>query len=678
MNIKKIGIYLTLSTMIVSLAMTADNKPTGNKAIDPSNMDLSIKPGDDFFHYANGTWLKNNPIPAQYARYGNFEKLMETNLSQLKGIMEDAAGDKKAVKGTNRQKIGDFYFSGMDTLKIEKEGIEPLRGELTKIENIKSSDDIVSVLAHLNTIGIYPIFAFYPDQDKSNSKIVIANTFQGELGLPERDYYVENDEDTKLIREKYVVHITNMFKLMGKDEKTAKTVAESILKLETELATVSKSMNDLRDPIKNFNRMTTADLQKMTPDFNWATYYKAIGINDPSIVSVGQIEYTKAWGDMLKKVDINSWKNLLTWNLISSMSPYLSKAFVEESFNFKGKVLTGKTKMQERWKKVLNTTSESLGEAVGQLYVEKYFPAKAKDRMLGIVNNLKDALAERIQKLDWMTDATKGKALEKLKVMNVKIGYPDKWKDYSNLDIDRSSYVGNIMKANTFSFRFDMNKINKPVDRSEWGMTPQTINAYYSPTMNEIVFPAAILQEPFFFMDADDAVNYAAIGTIIGHEMTHGFDDQGCKYDKEGNLNDWWTPADIAKYKEKAKNIIDQFNNFKVLDSLHVNGEMTLGENIADLGGITVSHVAFLKANKETSKIEGFTPEQRFFLSYAQVWRTNIREQQEKMNLKTDVHSPAIARVNCMIYNVPEFYKAFNIEATAKRYIAPEKRAGVW
>ena len=320
MNIKKIGIYLTLSTMIVSLAMTADNKPTGNKAIDPSNMDLSIKPGDDFFHYANGTWLKNNPIPAQYARYGNFEKLMETNLSQLKGIMEDAAGDKKAVKGTNRQKIGDFYFSGMDTLKIEKEGIEPLRGELTKIENIKSSDDIVSVLAHLNTIGIYPIFAFYPDQDKSNSKIVIANTFQGELGLPERDYYVENDEDTKLIREKYVVHITNMFKLMGKDEKTAKTVAESILKLETELATVSKSMNDLRDPIKNFNRMTTADLQKMTPDFNWATYYKAIGINDPSIVSVGQIEYTKAWGDMLKKVDINSWKNLLTWNLISSMS----------------------------------------------------------------------------------------------------------------------------------------------------------------------------------------------------------------------------------------------------------------------------------------------------------------------------------------------------------------------
>ncbi|MEI7594368.1 MAG: M13 family metallopeptidase [Bacteroidota bacterium] len=664
--------------MVSSCAKKHNTQVADNNAIDSANMDLTVNPGDDFYQYANGAWLKNNPIPEQYSSYGNFEKLYEENLKQLRGIMDESANDLKAEKGSNKQKIGDFYASGMDTVTIEKKGIEALKTELDIIAGMQKTEDITKVFAHLNTVGISPLFYFYSEQDKKNSEMVIANTYQGSLGLPEKDYYLNPDAETKVIREKYLVHLTNMFKLMGKDEKAAAASAKSVLDLETLLAKASKSMLELRDPIANFNKTTTVELQKMMPNFNWNEYFTAVGISDPKDISIGQIEYMKACDKLLKSVSINTWKDYFSWNLLHDMAPYMHKAVVDENFNFYGKELTGRPQQQERWKRILNTTSSSLGEAVGQLYVEKYFPAKAKERMLELVGNLQKALGDRIQKLDWMSAATKAKAMEKLKAMTVKIGYPDKWLDYSKLNIDRTSFVGNVMQANNFGFKRDLNKINKPVDRTEWGMTPQTINAYYSPTMNEIVFPAAILQPPFFFMDADDAVNYAAIGTIIGHEMTHGFDDKGRLYDNKGNLTDWWTPQDADNYKKKSGPLVEQFNNFKILDSLHVDGALTIGENIADLGGITVSFEAFKSASKDTAKIKGFTPNQRFFLSYAQIWRNNIRPQQLMMYLKTDVHSPAVARVNCMIYNVPDFYTAFNIDDKAKRFIPVDKRAIVW
>jgi putative endopeptidase len=670
--------------LVVTFMVSCGNKKTNTKvelAINSANLDTTAKAGDDFYQYANGGWLKNNPIPADKSRFGAFEEIDELNTTQLKGIMEEAAADKSVKAGSIKQKIGDFYTSGMDTARIEKDGVKAIQAELDKIDAVKTVVDLQKQIAYNHAAGMPGLFNIYSAQDEKNSEQVIAQLGQGGLGLPDRDYYLATDGRSKEIRAEYQKHLIRTFVLLGQTNEVATKSAETVLKIETALATASSTRVELRDPIKNYNKMDLAGIKKIAPQFDWVVYFNNIGLTRAKDLNVGQPKFFTSMAKLTSTVSIDDWKTYLKWNLVRSSSSYLSSAFDKEHFAFFGTVLSGIKQMKPRWKRVVDETSGSLGEAVGQLYVEKYFPAKAKERMVKLVSNLKVALNDRIQHLKWMSDATKKEAEAKLAKINVKVGYPDKWIDYSKVAVSKESYFVNIMNANRFAVKREFDKIGKPVDRLEWGMTPQTVNAYYSPNMNEIVFPAGILQPPFFYMDADDAVNYGAIGVVIGHEMTHGFDDQGRLYDKVGNLHEWWTKDDAAKFEKQTKVLIDQYDNYKILDSLHVNGKLTTGENIADLGGVNISYDALHKAlqGKDlTEKIDGFTIDQRFFLSYAQVWRNNIRDQELMRRLKEDVHSPGIARVNGIVYNIPAFYKAFNIKATDKRFIPEEKRANIW
>jgi len=650
-------------------------------ALNAANMDTTVKPGDDFYKYANGNWLKNNPIPDEYSRYGAFEVLEEENYVQLKTILAEASADKNAAVGSINQKIRDFYNSGMDTVKIEKNGISPLKAELDQINAMSTIADVQKMIILEHSSGNYPLFYLFSSQDEKNSNQVIAMTYQGGLGLPDRDYYLSDDSRSKEIRAQYLKHMAKMFVLAGSTPEQAAKDADVVMKIETDLAKISSTRLQLRDPNANYNKTDLAGLQKMAPEMDWKAYFDGIKLTATNEINVGQPKFMSGMAKMIATVPVNDWKLYFRWDLINSAASSLSSDFDKEHFAFYGTVLSGKKEQQPRWKRMIDQTSGSLGEAVGQLYVQKFFPPEAKKRMLELVGNLKISLGERIKGLTWMTDATKKEALAKLEKINVKIGYPDKWIDYSSLTIGTDSYYANKKNARQFEVNRDIAKIGKPVDRSEWGMTPQTINAYYSPNMNEIVFPAAILQPPFFFMDADDAVNYGAIGMVISHEMTHGFDDQGRQYDKEGNLHDWWLAEDSKNFESKTKVLVDQYDSYVILDSLHVDGKLTLGENIADLGGMNVAYNGLQKAlegkNKD-EKIDGFTPDQRFFLSYAQVWRANIRTEETMRRLKEDVHSPGEARVNAIVYNIPAFYTAFNIQPTDKRYIAPENRANIW
>lgn len=658
-----------------------DNGKNAEPALNVVNLDTTIKPGDDFYKYANGNWLKNNPIPAEYSRYGAFEVLEEENYTQLKTILAEASEDKNAAVGSVNQKIRDFYNSGMDTLKIEKNGISPLKAELDQIEAFTTTADVQKMLIQQHASGNYPLFYLFSSQDEKNSNQVIAMTYQGGLGLPDRDYYLSDDARSKEIREAYLKHMAKMFELAGSTHEKAVSDADQVMKIETELAKISSTRLQLRDPNANYNKTDLAGLQKMAPELDWKAYFEGIKLSATSEINVGQPKFISGMAKLLNSVPVNAWKVYFRWDLINSAASSLSKDFDKEHFSFYGTVLTGAKEQQPRWKRMIDQTSNSLGEAVGQLYVQKFFPPEAKKRMIDLVTNLKISLGERINGLAWMTDATKKEALAKLEKINVKIGYPDKWIDYSSLTIGTDSYYANKKSARQFAVNRDMAKIGKPVDRGEWGMTPQTINAYYSPNMNEIVFPAAILQPPFFFMNADDAVNYGAIGMVIAHEMTHGFDDQGRQYDKEGNLHDWWLTDDSKNFEAKTKILVDQYDNYKMLDSLHVDGKLTLGENIADLGGMNVAFNGLQKAlagKTPVEKIDGFTPEQRFFLAYAQVWRANVRDEETMRRLKEDVHSPGEARVNAIVFNIPAFYTAFNIQPTDKRYIAAENRANIW
>ncbi|HNW98005.1 MAG TPA: M13 family metallopeptidase [Bacteroidales bacterium] len=678
-------IALLILSFSIMTGCSKRNKKKDDKekvpAIDLTNLDQTIKPGADFFKYANGGWLKKNPIPEEYSRYGAFEVLQEKNYNDLKSILEDASKNKNAEKNSNEKKIGNFYASGMDSAKINKDGIAPLNDEFAKIDAIKTKDELTKEVAHLHEIGLGPLFYVYAGQDEKNSEMVIAQLYQGGLGMSDRDYYLEDDARCKEIRSEYEKYVTKIFKLMNDDDKTAKENASTILSLETKIAKASWTRLDLRDPVKGYNKMSVADLQKKCPEIKWDEYFAAIGLKNPGDINVGQPSFFVDLAKIIKNENINVWKTYLRWNLVNGSAGYLSSDFEQASFDFYSKVMSGKTKMQPRWKRVLNATNGALGEAVGQIYVKKYFPPEAKTSMLELVNNLKLSLRDRISVLTWMGAATKEKALAKLDAMNVKIGYPDKWRDYSKLEVTTDSYVMNALNAEKFNFEFQMSKVNKPVDRDEWHMNPQTVNAYYSPNMNEIVFPAAILQPPFFNKDADAAVNYGAIGAVIGHEMTHGFDDQGRQYDKKGNLTDWWTKDDAAKFTKQTSVLIEQYDAFKILDSLHVDGKLTIGENIADVGGVTVALNALKKVMQEkndTAKIDGFTQEQRFFLSYAAVWRTNIRDKEQMRRLKEDVHSPAIARVNATLRNIPDFYNAFSVSENDALYLAPDKRAKIW
>ena len=673
-----------LSCFIVAGMMNScknKNMKKEEPAISIANMDTTIKPGDDFFRYANGNWMKNNPIPDEYSIYGSFEALKEENNKQLRAIMDDAVADKAAKPGSIKQKIADFYAMGMDSAAIEKVGIKAIQKELDKIAAVKTTDDLIKLVAYFHTYGVNILFNFGSGQDDKNSENVIALLYQGGLGLPDRDYYLSNDDRSKEIRQEYVKHISKTFELAGAAKEQADKDAQQIMALETKLATASSTRLELRDPIKNYNKTDLEGLKKMAPKFDWEQYFAAVGLKATNEINVGQTKFFTEMAKLIPATPITQWQLYLKWHLIHQASPFLSTAFQTEQFNFYSVVLSGIKEMKPLWKRVLNTTSYSLGEAVGQLYVEKFFPPEAKKRMIDLVNNLKDALKSRIEKLTWMGDATKKEAEAKLAKINIKVGYPDKWRDYTTLNITRDSYYQNIMAASRFEFDRDINKIGKPVDRNEWGMTPQTVNAYYSPNMNEIVFPAAILQPPFFFINGDDAVNYGAIGVVIGHEMTHGFDDQGRQYDKDGNLRNWWTNEDTLNFANQTKVLIDQFNNFKMLDSLHVDGKLTIGENIADMGGLTVAYVALQKAMEgkdTTAKIDGFTADQRFFLAYAQVWRGNTRDKELMRRLKEDVHSPKEARVNGQVYNIPAFYKAFNIKPTDKHFKPENLRPVIW
>lgn len=679
---KKVTYLLIAITVMIGInaCNEVSQEKTMTKAIDKENMDTTVKPGENLFKYANGGWIKSNPIPDEYSQYGAFTVIYEDNQEQLKSLIKEVSEQKDTKKGSINQKIRDFYNSGMDTVKIEELGVNALSSQLDEIANLKSKEDVEKQIAIMHRRGSYPLFYFFAGTDQRNSSMEIGNFYQGGIGLPDMDYYINESERSEGIRQAYIEHLKKMFILKGENEERATKAAETVMKIETDLAKVSRTRLELRNPVANYNKMTLDELKQHTPDFNWDIYFGALGVSDPGGMNVGQPDFIAALGQILDKYSVDELKDYLTWNLLDNSANYLNQAFVDQNFDFFGKTLSGRKKLQPRWKRVLNNTSGRLGEAIGQLYVEKYFPAESKERMLVLVENLRKSFAQRIDNLDWMSDTTKVKAKEKLAAITVKVGYPDKWRDYSKLEVTPDNYYLNVSNAREFEFNRNINKIGKPVDKTEWGMTPQTVNAYYNPTNNEIVFPAGILQPPFFNKDADDAVNYGAIGVVIGHEMTHGFDDQGRQYDKDGNLNDWWTEGDAKRFNDKITKLETQFDNYKVLDSLHVDGKLTMGENIADLGGLNISYNALLMSynGKFPKDIDGFDYTQRFFLGYSSVWRQNIRDEEMIKRLKEDVHSPGEARVNIPPFNMNIFVKAFNINGNDKLFIPEEDRAFIW
>jgi putative endopeptidase len=673
-------LLLTLAIAAGSFAVfTSCSKSNAQIPIgfDRAMMDTTVQAQDDFYHYAVGNWLKENPIPEDQTIWGGFIVLVEETNDQVKNIIDEAVLKAKPNPKEIIEKVGLFYSVGMDTAKIEELGLSPLKAELKRIEELKTKTDLVKEIAHMSQYTSAPLFYFYSSVDAKNSEYEIAGIWQGGLGLPDRDYYVNKDGRSKEIREKYIVHVKNMFDLMGCE--VSEQRAKTIMNIETGLAKVSNTRLENRDPQATYNKMEVSEIIKTAPNFDWNLYLTEIGANDVGSIDVNQPKFIKGISNLFNKTSVEDWKVYLKWNLVRSMSPYLSEEFVNERFDFTGKFLSGQEVNRPRWKRVLSATNGVMGEAVGQIYVEKYFPKEAKDRAKKIVESLKVSMGESINSNTWMTDVTKEEALKKLAGFGVKIGYTDKWRDYSGLEVTES-YVQNIMNSNYFDHQDLLSKINKPVRDWEWGMTPQTVNAYYSPTRNEIVFPAAILQFPFYHYELDDAINYGAMGAVIGHEITHGFDDQGKQYDADGNIRDWWTKEDAKNFDERVQVMIDQYNEFVAIDTFHVNGALTQGENVADLGGLTIAYNAFKNTEqyKSGKLIDGFTPSQRFFLSWAQVWKNNIRPDALKLRLKTDVHSPGRERVLGPLSNMPEFFKAFDVKEGDAMRRAEDKLVKIW
>ena len=655
----------------------AQTEGKGNPAIDLKNMDLNINPAEDFFRYCNNNWLKNNPIPEEYTTFGAFTEIDQHNELLIQDIIKEVSADTKAQQGSVSQKIRDFYNAGMDTAAINKRGYSELLPYFKMVDQLNDKAKLAKLLGQLHSEGFGGFFNAGPSTDPKNAEMVIMHVYQGGLSLPDRDDYLT--EESQEMRDKYVEHVSNMFQLVGIDAASATAKAQAILAFETQLAKNSLSRVERRDPDRTYNKRSVNELQQSTPNFNWREYFINAGAPLFDSLNVGMPDFIAALNDILLNTELDTLKDYLKWKIIHGSASMLSSEFDKENFNFYNKYLYGQEVQQPRWRRILNATDGCLGEAIGQLYVEKHFPAAAKERMEALVANLKVALGERIKALDWMSEATKQKALSKLSCINVKVGYPNKWKDYTKYEVLPDSYFQNVHRAIRFENEFEMAKIGKPVDKEEWFMTPQTVNAYYSPDMNEIVFPAGILQPLFFNQEADDAVNYGGIGVVIGHEMTHGFDDQGRKYDEKGNLNEWWTEEDAAKFSERTQKLVKLFNEFELRGN-HINGELTLGENIADLGGLNIAWDAYqmtdeAKANKS---IDGFTPAQRFFISYGTIWRNNIRDKALERRIKEDVHSPAEARVNRTLGSMPHFYEAFDIKPNNKMYIAPKERATIW
>ena len=647
-------------------------------AIELSNMDTTINPADDFFRYCNGNWLKSNPIPETYSAYSASYEVDERTELQIKAIIDEVTHDKNAKQGSAAQKIRDFYNAGMDTVAINERGYSELLPYFDKIDQMNDKAQLPELIGMLHYEGFgWPFFQAGSYTDWKNSDRVIMLVFQADLGLPDRDLYLV--EETREIRDKYVEHIANMFQLTGTEADLASEKAQHVLAFETELAKSSMPIEECLDPNNLYHLKSRQELQASMPDFSWDNYFHAIGAPAFDSLNVASPDYFTALNGILLNTDLGTIKDYMRWVVITESAPRLSDDLVTEDFNFYKKFLYDIEEQNPRWRRILDKTSDYLGEAIGQLYVEKYFPPEAKERMLNLVGNLRLALRERIKNVDWMSDETKANAIHKLDCYNVKIGYPDKWLDLSKYEVTPESYFQNVRRYERFDHERDMAKIGKPVDKDEWNMTPQEVNAYYNPELNEVVFPAGILQPPYFNMDADDAVNYGAIGAIIGHEMTHGFDNMGRMFDEKGNLNNWWTEEDDAKFTERTQQLVKLFNEFEMRGH-HINGELTLGENIADLGGLNVAWDAYQMTDeaKTGKRIDGFTPAQRFFISYGTVWRTNIRDKALERKLKEDVHSPAEARVNCALRSMPHFYEAFDIPEGSKMYIAPEERATIW
>ena len=670
-----------LATLLIGASLafaSCKNNTDSSSYFDTAGMDTSVHPGDNFFMYANGTWIKNSVIPDDQSGWGSFYTLYDENLKKMRTILDELSAKSDHKPGSNEQKVGDFYASGMDTAAIEKAGYDPLKPMLAKIDAVKDHKELISLLATSYTEGDGALIGIYVGADERNSAKNILSLYQTGLTLPEKDYYTKTDAATAEKREKLIEHITNLFVLTGVDKTMATQQATAVLKLETAIAASHLAPVELRDPIKNYNKMSVTDLQKMSPNINWSNSLQQMGIQTDS-VNVAQPAYYKTLSALLASQSIDVWKSKVKFDYISSNASLLSKAFVDERFSF-NKLFSGAKTQEDRWKKMVNRTDNGLKDLLGQIFVQKYFPGEAKKRMDELVNNLQIAFDKRIAQLDWMSDTTKQKAKEKLSAIMKKIGYPDQWKSYDDVTITRTDFYGNMRSIAKHDYKESIAKIGKPVDKTEWQMTAPTVNAYYNPTFNEIVFPAGILQFPFFELKADDAINYGAIGMVIGHEMTNGFDDQGRQYDAQGNLTDWWTKTDAEKFTAKAKGVIDQYNAYTVLDSLHVNGALTLGENLADIGGLAIAYDAFklTQQGKGAEKIDGFTPDQRFFLGYAQVWRLVDRPESMRTRITTDPHSPEEFRVNGPLANFEPFYQAFGVTEKHRLYRPADQRARIW
>ncbi len=644
-------------------------------------IDTSVNPGVDFFKYATGTWMKNNPIPESERAWGIANLVQEETYTRLKIILEEAK-DSHSPAGSNQQKIGDYYFTGMDSLGIDKQGLDPIKPELEKINDIKNIDDLISVIALLKREGVNAMFSMGVGQDDKNSDAWALDLWQGGLGLPNREYYFRQDARTENIRKEYKKHVAKVFELLGDDETDALKKSADIYTMELFLADSSRKLEDLRDPYKNYNKMSIDELQTLAPALGWKNVLVTIGADKLDSVIVGQPEFYRQLQNALKKYSIDQWKSYLKWHLINAFAQELNHEFADEDFHFKGTILSGVKIQRPRWKRIQDAVEGSMGELLGQVYVEKYYSLKTKRRYEKVVDDIFTAFAERVRKLDWMSEQTKQKALAKLSTVMKKIGYPDKWKDFSKLVVDRGSYVRNTINANIFWFDRDISKLGKPVDRTEWDMTPQTYNAYYNPSNNEIVLPAAafiIPGVPDSLLDDAVVYSYAAASTI-GHELTHGFDDQGRQYDAKGNLSDWWVKEDEEKFNERTKLLVEQFNDYVVLDSMHINGSATLGENLADLGGVVIGLDAFKKTEqfKSGKLINGFTPLQRFWLGFAYSWLGHARPEMIARQVMTDVHSPNFLRVNGPLSDVPEFYEAFGVKEGQPMWRPKNKRVKVW
>lgn len=642
------------------------------------NMDTSIKPVDDFYRYTNGTWLKNTEIPADKSNYGSFSKLYDDAQKNLKVIIEQASKNKDAQAGSDEQKLRDFYNSFMDEAEVEKLGFEPLKPVIAKINSVETHQQLASVIAQVSAMGVTAPLGWYVNNDAKKSDQYAVYVVQSGLGLPDRDYYLKDDEKSESQRQSYVKYMADMLGFAGLED--ASGAAQRIMDVETKIAEKQWSRVESRDANKRYNKYSTEEFAQYMGDFPWQDYAAAAGVDKVDSVIASQNTYLKAFGEMYSQVELSTWKEYLTMHLISEFANKLSKQFVDRNFDFYSTELRGIEEQRPRWKQAVSGVDTVLGELLGRLYVAKHFKPEAKERMEELVANLIKGFEVGINELDWMSPETKKAALEKLSKFTPKIGYPDKWTDYSTLEIKAGDLVGNYMRYGVWAHEEMLAKLGKPIDRTEWHMTPQTVNAYYNPVMNEIVFPAAILQPPFFNLEAEDAVNYGGIGAVIGHEIGHGFDDQGAKYDGNGNLRNWWTDSDKEQFTARGQMFSEQFSKFEVFPGEFVNGDLTLGENIGDLGGLTIAYKAYqLSLNgKPSPMLDGFTGEQRVLLGWAQIWRRLYRDEALRDRLITDPHSPSEYRVNGIVQNMPEFYKAFDVKEGDGHYLKPEDRVKIW